>query len=393
MASIPLRHGMFLPPIHPNKENPTLAIQRDMELVEHLDRLGYEEAWIGEHHSSGAEIIASPELFIAAVAERTRRIRLGTGVISLPYHSPLTVANRIIQLDHQTRGRVMMGVGPGLLTADAMMMGIEPEQLRDRMSQALDVILRLLDGQTVTEKTEWYNLVDARVHLLPYTKPHLEVCVASTLTPSGGRNAGKYGLGMLCVAATSPTGFDVLGTNWRIANEVAAEHGHVMDRSRLRLAGLTHIAETREQAIENVKFGLRHWLDYREAVNPTIKRKTRGETFEGLVEAVVKDHGGVIGTPDDLIAKIEQLYEKQGEFGAFLQVAHNWADFEATKKSWELVARYVIPHFSGANRNRDESLKWSMEHGMEYGSRSAVAQRKMFEKHEAEQQAKQSRKD
>lgn len=384
---------MFLPPIHPNRENPTLAIQRDMELVEHLDRLGYEEAWIGEHHSSGAEIIASPELFIAAVAERTKRIRLGTGVISLPYHSPLTVANRIIQLDHQTRGRVMMGVGPGLLTADAMMMGIEPEKLRDRMSEALDVILRLLNGETVTEKTEWYNLVDARVHLLPYTKPHLEVCVASTLTPSGGRNAGKYGLGMLCVAATSPTGFDVLGTNWRIANEVAAENGHVMDRASLRLAGLTHIAETREQAIENVRYGLRDWLDYREAVNPMIKRKTRGETFEGLVEAVTLDHGGVIGTPDDAIAKIEQLYGKQGDFGAFLQVAHNWADFDATKKSWELFARYVIPHFSGANINRDASLKWVTDHGVEYGTRSATAQRQMFAKHEAEQQAKLARKD
>src|SRR5687768_7616189 len=109
-----LRAGVFLAPFHPVDEDPTLAIQRDLELMEHLDRIGFDEAWIGEHHSAGYEIIASPEMFIAAAAERTRRIRLGTGVISLPYHHPLMVADRIVQLDHMTRGRVMLGVGPGL---------------------------------------------------------------------------------------------------------------------------------------------------------------------------------------------------------------------------------------------------------------------------------------
>jgi limonene 1,2-monooxygenase len=150
--------------------------------MEWLDRLGYDEAWIGEHHSAGFETISSPELFIAAAAERTRSIRFGTGVISLPYHSPLMVANRIIQLDHQTRGRVMFGFGPGLLVSDAVMLGIEPNTQRDRMAQALDVILRLLDGQAVTEQTDWYNLQQARVHLLPYTQPRPQIAVASAAT-------------------------------------------------------------------------------------------------------------------------------------------------------------------------------------------------------------------
>lgn len=390
-ADLPLRHGMFLPPIHPNREDPTLAIQRDMELVEWLDRLGYEEAWIGEHHSSGAEIISSPELFIAAAAERTRWIRLGTGVVSLPYHAPLMVANRIIQLDHMTKGRVMFGAGPGLLASDAIMMGIDPLTTRDRMAQALDVILRLMAGETVTEKTDWYELVEARAHLLPYTRPRPEVCVASTFTPSGGRLAGRYGLGMLCVAATSPQAFEVLDTNWRIANEIAAEHGHRMDPAGLRLVGLTHIAETREQARENVRFGLRDWLDYRQSINPTIVRKTRGEDFDGLLEAITKDHGAVIGTPDDAIAKIEELYAKQGAFGAFLQVAHNWADWDATRKSYELFARYVVPKINEANRNREASYDWAVAHGQEFGTRSADAQRQMIEKHAAETKAKAAR--
>src|SRR5512146_3306291 len=131
-----LRAGVFLAPFHPLDEDPTEALHRDLELVEFLDRIGFEEAWIGEHHSGGFEIIASPELFIAAAAMRAQTIRLGTGVVSLPYHNPLMVADRSIQLDHLTRGRVMFGVGPGLLPSDAAMLGIEVSKQRDRMVEA-----------------------------------------------------------------------------------------------------------------------------------------------------------------------------------------------------------------------------------------------------------------
>ena len=85
-----LRTGVFLAPFHALNENPTLAIERDMDLLVHLDKLNYHEAWVGEHHSGGFEIIACPEMFIAAAAERTKHIRLGTGVVSLPYHNPFT---------------------------------------------------------------------------------------------------------------------------------------------------------------------------------------------------------------------------------------------------------------------------------------------------------------
>ena len=212
--------------------------------------------------SAGWEVISSPELFIAVAAERTRSIRFGTGVISLPYHNPLMVANRIIQLDHMTRGRVMFGAGPGLLASDALMLGIDPNVQRDRMAEALDVILRLFRGETVTEQTEWYTFVNARAHLLPYTKPHPEVAVVSAVTPSGGRLAGKYDLSMICVAATNPFGFDALGANWQIANDLAAEQGRTMDASRLRLVGPMHIAETREKAFENCRFGFERYLGY-----------------------------------------------------------------------------------------------------------------------------------
>jgi limonene 1,2-monooxygenase len=356
--AIKLRNGIFLAPFHPVDEDPTLCIQRDLELIEHLDRLGYEEAWVGEHHSAGFEIIASPELFIAAAAERTKRIMLGSGVISLPYHNPLMVANRVIQLDHQTKGRFMLGVGPGLLPSDAFAMGIHPSTQRDRMVEAIEVILRLFNGERVTHKSDWFTLVDATCQLRPYTWPHPEVAVASSVTPSGGKLAGKHGFGMLCVAATQEGGYDALGINWKVANDVAAENGRKMDPEKLRLVGPVHIAETRAEAYKNVEFGLRKWQDYFGGISAVAGRQgTETQTIEELA----KSGQIVVGTPDDAIAQIRRLQAKQGEFGVFLQLAHNWANFENTKKSYELWQRHVTPVINGANAKREEAFNWARD--------------------------------
>ena len=391
METLDLRNGIFLAPFHPLDEDPTEAIHRDLELVAQLDRLGYEEAWIGEHHSAGYEIIASPELFIAAAAERTKRIKLGTGVVSLPYHHPLTVANRIIQLDHMTRGRVMFGAGPGLLPSDAFMLGIPVAKQRARMAEALDVILRLFRGEIVTEKTEWYELRNARAHLLPYTTPHPEVCVASTITPSGGRLAGRYGLGMLCVAATTIEGYDVLGTNWQIACDIAAERGATMDRRRLRLVGPVHLAETRARARDNVQFGIHKWLDYFTTFNPTAAGSDL--TAPDPVAAMVESGRAVIGTPDDAIEQLTRLQARSGGFGCFLQLAHNWADWDATRKSYELWARHVTPHFRGASVNRAASLDWTRANIEEFMGAAMSAAQEMFVTHADEQAAKSAARD
>src|SRR4051812_9308187 len=197
-----LRSGIFLAPFHNHDENPTLSIERDFELLQHLDRLNYHEAWIGEHHSGGFEVIACPEMFIAAAAERTRNIRLGTGVVSLPYHNPFIVADRMVQLDHMTRGRAMFGVGPGALVHDALKQGIQPGDQRRMMNESLDVVVRLLHGETVTAKTDWFKLVEARLQLPSYTQPTMELAVAAARSPAGGLAAGKHGIGMLSIRGT-----------------------------------------------------------------------------------------------------------------------------------------------------------------------------------------------
>ena len=356
MAGTKMRFGAFIAPFHPLDENPTLAIERDIELVQWMDKLGYDEAWIGEHHSAGYELIASPELFIATVAERTRNIKLGTGVSSLPYHHPLMLADRINQLDHITRGRVMFGVGPGALPSDAFMMGIEVAKQRDMMDEALDVLVPLLRGETVTAKTSWFELNEARLQMTPYSRPGVEIAVASQVSPTGATAAGKHGVGLLSIGATSAGGFNALATNWAICEDMAKDSGKTVDRNAWRLVGPVHIAETREKARENVRFGLEKWLYYFREVAALPLAPTDGSD---PVDALINSGMAVIGTPDDAIAQIERLQSQSGGFGAFLQMAHNWANFDNTKKSYELMARYVFPKFQELNVNREASLDWA----------------------------------
>lgn len=355
MLGSKLRFGAFIAPFHPIDENPTLAIHRDLELVEWMDRLGYDEAWIGEHHSAGYELIASPEVFIAAAAERTKNIRLGTGVSSLPYHHPLMLADRINQLDHMTRGRVMFGVGPGSLVSDAFLMGIPVAKQRDRMDEALDVLVPLLRGETVTHKGEWFELLNARLQMTPYSRPSVEIAVASQVSPTGARAAGKHGAALLSIGATSTAGFNALASNWAIAEERAKEFGQTMDRSAWRLVGPMHIAETREQAMADVRFGLEKWIYYfKEIANlPLVP-----EGVADPVAAMVESGMAIIGTPDDAAARIQQLVDQSGGFGCFMLMAHNWAPWEATKRSYELIARYVAPRFQQLNVNREASISW-----------------------------------
>ncbi len=379
-----LRFGAFIAPFHPVDENPTLALHRDMELVEHMDRLGYDEAWIGEHHSAGYEIIASPELFIAAASQRTRHIRLGTGVSSLPYHHPLMLADRINQLDHLTRGRVMFGVGPGALPSDAFMMGIDPLRQREMMDEAISVLVPLLRGETVSEKTDWFTLRDARLQLPPYTLPHVEICVASQVSPAGARAAGKHGLGLLSIGATSTGGFNALATNWEICEGRAKEFDQSVRREQWRLVGPMHIAETREQAVEDVKFGLEKWLYYFLEI-AALPLAPQG-SFDNAVDAMRASGLAVIGTPDDAIAQLERLEAQSGGYGCFLFMDHDWADWPRKQRSYELFARHVMPRFQGLNEHRVASMRWAAENRTTFMGAVANALNQEVQKHVADVQ-------
>ncbi len=358
-----MKFGIFLGPFHRVGENPTLAMDRDMELIQWLDYLGYDEAWIGEHHSAGWETISSPELFIAAAAERTKHIKLGTGVISLPYHHPFMVANRMVQLDHMTHGRVMLGVGPGALPGDAYMMGIDPTTQREKMDEAMGIILRLFtEDEPITYKSDWFELREAMLQLKPYQRPYMPLSVASVQSPAGVAMAGKYGASVLTITvprdpSAGPSNLKAL---WEIAENSAAEHGQTVDRHEWRLAVPCYLADDREQALEEVKLGAGRYLrEYSEGTNG------RKAAFDGPLEDVaefMRDNGSwIIGTPDDCIESLNRLAEQSGGYGGFLVQTIDWAPREKMLHSFELMARYVVPHFQGSVRSVAASNRWAAE--------------------------------
>jgi limonene 1,2-monooxygenase len=354
--------GAFLAPHHPIGENPTLQFRRDLKFVEHLDELGYDEFWCGEHHSSGWEMIASPEMFLAAAGERTKRIKLGTGVVSLPYHHPYNVAQRMVQLDHMTGGRAIFGSGPGALPSDAHTLGIDPMTQRDRQDDAIGVIRRLFKGERVTKKTEWYTLQDAALQLLPLQED-MEFVVASQVSPSGMTLAGKYGIGIISLGSMSSQGLLSLPTQWGFAEQAAAKHGTKVDRKNWRVLLSWHVAETREKAREEAKHGLMRW--HNEYIVGTLQRPGDGP-FNSPDEAVDKtafEEGAasVIGTPDDLVKVIKDVYAKSGGFGTVIGFVHDWANPENTMRSWDMVARYVIPEINGYVAKLRESQKFLIE--------------------------------
>ncbi|MBW2279538.1 MAG: LLM class flavin-dependent oxidoreductase [Deltaproteobacteria bacterium] len=359
-----MRFGAFLAPHHPIGEHPMLQFRRDLDLAEQLDRLGYDEFWCGEHHSTGWEMIASPEMFLAAAGERTHRIGLGTGVVSLPYHHPFNVAQRMVQLDHMTGGRAIFGSGPGALPSDAHTLGIDPMVQRDRQDEAIGVIRRLLRGEErFDHESEWFTLRDAKLQLLPLQED-MPFAVASMISPSGMTLAGKHGTGVLSIGSMSTEGLMALPTQWAFAEDAAEKYGNAVHRRDWRIVMSWHVAETREQARAEARDGLMRW--HNEYTVGTLMRPGAG-VFDSPDEAVDKTAfsegaAAVIGTPDDLVASIRQMQEITAGFGTVIGFVHDWANPEATARSWDLVARHVVPEINGFTQSYRESQKYVIEH-------------------------------
>lgn len=353
--------GAFLSPLHPLGEDPALSLWRDLELAEWLDRLGYDELWVGEHHSAGWGTVSSPELFLATAAERTRHIRLGTGVVSLPYHHPFMVASRAVQLDHLTRGRFTLGVGAGSIPSDMHFLGIDPADTRRRTADSLDVIMRLLEGsEPVTHRTDWFELRDARLQLRP--RGALPVAVSSATSPFGMRLAGQYGISPLSFGMPPRPGSQIgdLVGQWQHAQESAEEHGRTLDRADWRVTLAVHVSESRGRALDEIVEG---WQRYRNGYWSLVGAPpvhSRADAVKALEEAIDR-RGVIVGSPEECVEAIRDIQEITGGFGHLLVTVMDWADREPMKRSFEYLARYVAPHFTGALKGVTDSYDWTSE--------------------------------
>jgi limonene 1,2-monooxygenase len=377
-----MKFGIFMAPFHTAEgQNPTLAFRRDLELIQHLDDLGYDEAWIGEHHTAAGEIISSPEIFCGWAAAQTSRIKFGTGVISLPYHNPLWVADRAILLDHLTRGRFMLGIGPGVLVTDATMIGLNPEELRTYLQEDFPVLMHLLrKGEPLTVETDRYRLVEAQVQLDPFSD--FDIAVTSIFTPSGPLLAGRYGIGLLQLSGLTPEGMAILPHHWKVMESQSEKYGTTVSRDSWRVVGIMHIAETRDKAIDEVRFGLNDYFDYVQNVVGVEFYQTAGKTFEERLDWAIGTGNALIGTPDDAIEKIGELVDASaGGVGAFLFWAQEWASPENTKKNFELFARRVMPVFQGTTRQLDAARKWAAKNSGGLMSKQMDAAKRFIDAH------------
>ncbi|MGH7319221.1 MAG: LLM class flavin-dependent oxidoreductase [Candidatus Rokuibacteriota bacterium] len=354
-----MRVGYFTMPLHPPGSDPARTMAEDLEQLVVLDRLGFEEAWIGEHFTAVWENIPCPDLFIAAALGLTRRIKLGTGVSCLPNHHPLMLAQRIAQLDQLARGRFYWGIGSGGFPGDFQLFGIDAQagEHREVTRAALDVILDLWNDPKpgLYETRHWRFRVPEpqadiglRLHLKPYQRPHPPIAVAGvsakseTLVLAGER--GYLPMSINFVPAR------VLRTHWEAVEEGARGVGRTADRATWRIARDVFIAETAADARRAAWAGplSRDWTGYflpllRKVRHLDLAKVDPAMPDEAVTVDYLLDHIWIVGDPDEVTRKLRELRDAVGGFGTLLVIGHEWEPREAWERSMRLLVEHVLP--------------------------------------------------
>ena len=347
-----MKFSFFMMPIHHPSENPSLAFDRDISLIHLADELGFDEFFIGEHHSGGWETMPVPEMALAKASATAHRIELGTSVTSLPFHHPFDVAERIAFLDHLTRGRAILGVGRSSLVTDMKLFGLPREKLYAMMNESIDVIVRLLESpDPISHHGAFWKFDDMRLQLRSYRQPRLPLAIATAGTPESLELAGKHSMIVMSQAGKNRRGHGELGEQWAKVEAGAAKHGAVQSRDNWRLVTCVYLAETREQAWADVEDKMMSEAKYFSTVGLKFMYESYpDQPFDELTpQSCVDQRQWVVGTPDDAIAWIEHMSKETGGFGGLMITAHDWAEPDKLRRSIELFARFVMPHFRGHN--------------------------------------------
>ena len=349
-----MKFSFFMMPLHHPSENPALAFDRDISLVHHADALDFDEFFIGEHHSGGWETMPAPEMALAKAAAHAHRIRLGTSVISLPFHHPFHVAERMAFLDHLTKGRAILGVGPCALVTDKKLFGMPDEKLYPMLAESTDIIVRLLESpDPIDYEGRFWKFRGMRLQLRSYQQPRMPLAIASSGNATSLDLAAKYGMMLLSPAGKNRKGAE----QWSQVEAAAAKHGVRVSRDNWRIATSVYLAESREQAWADVEANIARDMEYFFGIG----LKAPYESYSGQPAHEITPRSGayrrdwIIGTPDDAIVQIERMQAETGGFGGLMLTTHDWTSTEKLRRSLELFARYVIPHFRGHTRGyRDE---------------------------------------
>ena len=354
--------GFFTMPLHPPGSDITQTLEDDLEQIVTLDKLGYKEAWIGEHFTAEWENIPAPDLFIAQALGMTKNIVLGTGVTCMPNHNPFMIAHRIAQLDHMAQGRFHWGVGSGGFPGDFEVFGIDLEtgEHRRMARDAIDLVLRIWEDPKpgLYEHKYWrftipepIDEVGLRFHLKPYQKPHPPIGVAGvsaksdTLVMAGERGWIPMSINMVPAR--------VVKSHWEAVEEGARKTGLSPDRSAWRVAREVYVADTTGQARRDALEGVlgRDFERYFLRLMPRMKQMGLFKTDPDMPDSDVTleyllDNIWIVGSPDEVTEKLRKLYDDVGGFGVLLAMGHEWQPREKWVNSMTLLVDEVMPRLA-----------------------------------------------
>lgn len=351
--------GYLTFPMHPPGSLHHETIQHDLDQIVTLDKLGFQEAWIGEHFTASWENIPSPDLFIAAALGLTENIILGTGVTCLPNHNPFVLANRIAQLDQMAKGRFHWGIGSGGFPSDFEVFGFDHENGENKTMtrEALDCILGIWDDpKPGNYKSKWWNFnipenddwIGVKYHMLPFQKPHPPIAVAGVSPKSETLYlAGEKGYIPMSINFTPA---NLLKSHWNSVKEGANKTGKQPNRALWRIAREIYIADTTEQARQEALDGTIA-RDYTEYFLRTLSKFNMMKIFKSdplipdssITLDYLVDNIWIVGSPDDVEMKIRNLYEEVGGFGVLLAMGHEWQPKDKWLKSMHLLVNNILP--------------------------------------------------
>lgn len=365
MGQPAMQLGMFMMPLHRPDRPLTEALEEDLATVEHADKVGYDEIWVGEHYTATTEPITAPLVFMARAIDRTSRIRLCAGVMNLPQQHPLRAAGDAAMFDHLARGRFMMGIGPGGLPSDIEAFRTDPPESRgERMLEAIDMILALWsnDPPYALRGKYWTIEIARNVHhaigmghcIRPFQSPHPPIAL-TVVNPGSymAHVAGGRGWSMIS-APFVPDAF--LPSHWRAYCDGAEAAGRAPDPAQWRCGRTIIVADTDSEAEAyalDPDGQVHYYYDYlcfvmRSGGMLKVLKSDPSMPDEAFNAMQAIRERVIWGSPRTVLDRLVALRERIGPFGAVVTSAFDWGGSAREKRSMTLLAEQVMPGFRKA---------------------------------------------
>jgi alkanesulfonate monooxygenase SsuD/methylene tetrahydromethanopterin reductase-like flavin-dependent oxidoreductase (luciferase family) len=359
--------GFFTMPIHPLSKDWRRSLAEDREAFVLADRLGFTEAYVGEHSTDQAENITSCIAFVASLVHETKSIRLGTGTVNLPNTHPAAVASTIAMLDHMLDGRFNFGISPGGLLSDAEVFGNLDKNRTEMFVEAIDMILAIWRGEPPYDLHGKYWDISTAKTLIPeigqgvlpkpLQAPHPPIVVTAVAPHSKGlMSAAARGWSPISANFLLPKW---VATHWPMYAEGCRQANLTPDPSQWRVARSVFVADNLRTAKEYVFGPNSPYRYYYKQILAKMQRGGRSALFkedtsipdeqvtvDGVLEKLV-----TWGTPDKVVDDLLAFRETVGDFGTLLYAGKDWADPALSRRSMELMANNVMPAMNRAISN------------------------------------------